>query len=178
MHVGHNYWHPKKFLWLKYLWSIFSFIFTILSTQWWLWTWNYAAMASCFTEIYIFLAMTVHARTACNPPKTKWNLKSHHMTPLSFVITAEAWSIVFENYCQKDCWFQPLQARDISPDSAVCSISQRMATLQSRRQLSSLGMLSRTISSLRNPFNNCCTCGRKLSTLAAYRPAWETMTEC
>ncbi len=100
IHVGHKYWHPKKFLWVKYLWSIFSFIFTILSTPGWLWTWNYAAMASCFTEIYIFLAMTVHARTACNAPKTKWNLKSHHMTPLSFVITAGAWSIVFENYCQ------------------------------------------------------------------------------
>ncbi len=35
----------------EYLWSIFPFIFTILSTPGWLWTWNYPAMASCFTEI-------------------------------------------------------------------------------------------------------------------------------
>ncbi len=50
IHIGHNYWHPKKFLWVKYLY-IFPFIFTILSTPGWLWTWNYPAMASCFTEI-------------------------------------------------------------------------------------------------------------------------------
>ncbi len=43
---------PRKFLREKYLWSIFPFIFTILSTLWWLWTWNYPAMASSFTEIY------------------------------------------------------------------------------------------------------------------------------
>jgi len=51
IHVGHNYWHPKQFLRVKYLRSIFPFIFTILSTPGWLWTWNYPAMASWFTEI-------------------------------------------------------------------------------------------------------------------------------
>jgi len=51
MHVGHNYWHPSKILWVKYLWSLFPLIFTILSTPWWLWTWKYPATASCFTEI-------------------------------------------------------------------------------------------------------------------------------
>ncbi len=35
--------------WVKYLWSIFPFIFTIVSTPGALWTWNYPAMASCFT---------------------------------------------------------------------------------------------------------------------------------
>lgn len=57
-----------------------------------------------------------------------------------------------------------------SPESAVCSISQRMATLQSLRQLSSLGMLSKIISSLRKPsFSSCCTWGLRLSMLPAYR---------
>ncbi len=51
IHVGHNYWHSLKFVWVKYLWSIFPFILTILSTPGWLWTWNCPAMASCFTEI-------------------------------------------------------------------------------------------------------------------------------
>lgn len=58
----------------------------------------------------------------------------------------------------------------VSPESAVCSISQRMATLQSLRQLSSLGMLSKIISSLRKPsFSSCCTWGLRLSMLPAYR---------
>ncbi len=38
-------------LWVKYIWSIFPFILTILSTPGGLWTWNYPAMASFFTEI-------------------------------------------------------------------------------------------------------------------------------
>ncbi len=45
-------------LWIPHAWllapvnvtSIFPFIFTILSTPGELWTWNYPAMASCFTE--------------------------------------------------------------------------------------------------------------------------------
>ncbi len=36
IHVGHKYWYPFKFLWVKYRWSIFTFIFTILITPWWL----------------------------------------------------------------------------------------------------------------------------------------------
>lgn len=60
----------------------------------------------------------------------------------------------------------------LSPDSAQCSISQRMATFPSLRQLSSLGMLSRMISSRRKPsFSSCCTWGLRPSTLAVYRVA-------
>lgn len=53
--------------------------------------------------------------------------------------------------------------------SAVCSMSQRIATLPSRRQFSSLGMLSSTSSSLRQPsLRNCCTCVCTRSVTAAY----------
>ena len=74
--------------------------------------------------------------------------------------------------------FRPL------PESAVWSISHRMATLQSLRQFRSLGILSRTISSLKYPsFRNCCTWLCTLSLTVAYlldfekEKAWITFSK-
>lgn len=65
-------------------------------------------------------------------------------------------------------------SHEVLPVSAVWSISQRMATLQSRRQFSSLGILSSTSSSLRQPsLRNCCTWVCTRSVTAAYLLALE-----
>lgn len=71
-------------------------------------------------------------------------------------------------------WMQMVTPFRVLPESAVWSISHRMVTLQSLRQFRSLGMLSRTRSSLKQPsFRNCCACACALSLTVAYLLACE-----